>query len=114
MPRLFHIITAEQWRRAQELYQLSPPSLQSEGFVHFSYEHQVAGVANNLYADVDDLIVVEFDPTQVGSAVVDEDSYGTGQEFPHVYAEIPVAAAVAEHGLSRAADGRYRFEVPTT
>jgi uncharacterized protein (DUF952 family) len=109
-PALFHIIAAEQWCESQASGRLAPPSLASEGFVHLSHSHQVAGVANNLYRDLNGLIVLQLDPGAIGSPVVEEDSYGSGQEFPHVYAAIPAAAVVAVHPLTRAADGDYEFD----
>lgn len=106
---LFHIVGRQQWTAALRCGELAPPSLQSEGFVHLSYAGQVTAVANRFYSDLDDLLVVQFDPSAVGKVLV-EDSYGAGESFPHVYAPIATSAAVAEHPLDRLADGSWRFD----
>jgi uncharacterized protein (DUF952 family) len=110
MENLFHIVERGTWALAESAGVYRPESLQSEGFVHFSFAGQVATVANERYADAVNLCVVEFDPEQLGAPVVVEDSYGTGAEFPHVYAAIPASAAVGTHDLLRGDDGRYRFD----
>jgi uncharacterized protein (DUF952 family) len=108
---LFHIVGAGEWRAACELGRYAPSSLADEGFVHFSFLDQVSGTANRFYSDRDDLIVVEVDPGLLDEPVIVEDVYQTGEDFPHVYGAIPTSAAVAEHRLTRSADGRYRFGV---
>jgi len=107
---LFHIIAVNDWRAAQDSGELAPQSLTLEGFVHFSHAHQVAGVANNRYRDLDNLLVLEVDSGAVAAPVVEEDSYGSGQQFPHIYSAIPVFAVVAEHRLGRDAAGEYTFQ----
>jgi uncharacterized protein (DUF952 family) len=110
MRRIFHIVADSVWRQAVAAGSYAPPSLAAEGFVHFSYRQQVARTANRFYADEDGLIVIEVDPESLADPVVDEDLYGAGELFPHVYGAIKPAAAVAEHPLPRAADGSYTFE----
>jgi uncharacterized protein (DUF952 family) len=109
--RLFHIIGSEVWAGLGPSDHYRPASLVEEGFVHLSYADQVVGTADRFYRDLADAVVVEFDRAALGAAVIDEDSYGSGQRFPHLYAPVPVAAAVAIHPLSRGADGRYRWDV---
>jgi uncharacterized protein (DUF952 family) len=109
MSRIFHIVAEPDWRAACELGSYAPASLQSEGFVHFSYPHQVARTANARFRDRQDLLVVEIDPRQLAQPVVDEDLYGAEEEFPHVYGAIPTSAALGEYRLSRAGDGEFSF-----
>jgi uncharacterized protein (DUF952 family) len=109
MPAIFHIVAEPEWRAACEAGRYAPESLAREGFVHFSYRHQVAGTANLRFSDAENLLVLEIDPNRLGQPVIDEDLYGSGQRFPHVYAAVPIAAVVAEHRLRRSADGRYGF-----
>lgn len=106
---LFHIIARRAWADALATGEYRPPSLASDGFVHFSFADQVSATANLLYRDVPDLIVVEFDPAALGADVVVEDSYGTGTVFPHVYQAIATAAAVRVHALPHDEHGDYRF-----
>jgi len=109
MDALFHIVDRSAWQAAVDKGEYRAESLHSEGFIHCSFAQQVAGVANARYRAVEDLCVVELDPARLGAAVRVEDSYGSGQAYPHVYGLIPLAAAVATHELIRGADGDYRF-----
>jgi len=108
---IFHIVAEPDWRAAQRDGQYRPASLADQGFVHFSYAGQVERTANLLYRDQDELLVVEFAQDRLAAPVVDEDLYDAGEEFPHVYAPIPVTAAVAEHRLQRDANGDHRFRL---
>ncbi len=106
---LFHIVARPDWRAAVAAGEYRPASLRSEGFVHCSFAAQVAATANARFRDAHDLCVVELDPARLRAPVRVEDSYGSGQEFPHVYGPIPLAAATAVHDLARGPDGDYRF-----
>jgi uncharacterized protein (DUF952 family) len=106
---IFHIVAEPDWRAACAQGSYRPPSLEQEGFVHFSYLHQVARTANARFAGRTDLLVVEIEPERLADPVVDEDLYGSDEEFPHVYGAIPTAAAVGEHRLSRGPAGEFSF-----
>ena len=109
-PRIFHIVAEPDWRAACAQGSYRPPSLEQEGFVHFSYRDQVARTANARFGGRTDLLVIEFDPARLADLVVDEDLYGSDEEFPHVYGPIATAAAVGEHRLSRTAGGEFGFQ----
>jgi len=106
---IFHIVAEPDWRAACAQGSYRPPSLEQEGFVHFSYRDQVARTANARFAGRTDLLVVEVDPGRLADPVVDEDLYGSDEEFPHVYGAIPTTAAVAEHRLGRGPGGEFSF-----
>lgn len=107
---VFHIVAPDMWPASGEY---RPPSLATEGFVHLSFADQVSGVANNLYRDAPELVVVELDPLALSADVRVEDSYGSGTEFPHVYGPVPVSAAIDVHPLRRGPDGAWVFTVRT-
>ncbi len=109
MTAIFHIVAEPDWRAACAQGSYRPPSLEQEGFVHFSYRDQVARTANARFRGRTDLLVVEVDPARLPYPVVDEDLYGSNEDFPHVYGAIPTAAAVAEHRLGATADGGFGF-----
>jgi uncharacterized protein (DUF952 family) len=104
-PALFHIVERSRWNEAVAEGWYAPESLAAEGFVHCSYLEQVEPVANALYRDASDLVVVELDAALLDAPVVVEDTYGSGTAFPHVYGPITVRAQVGEHPLVRDADG---------
>jgi uncharacterized protein (DUF952 family) len=110
MSPIFHIVAEPDWRAACARGSYRPPSLEQEGFVHFSYRDQVARTANARFGGRSDLLVIEIDPGRLAQPVVDEDLYGSDEEFPHVYGAIPTSAAVAEHRLGRGPDGGFSFQ----
>jgi len=109
MEPIFHLVAAPDWQAACKVGWYAPESLAKEGFVHFSFAHQVAATANHRYRDRADLTVVEIDPGKLRQPVVIEDLYGMDEEFPHVYGAIPTDAAVATHPLKRDRSGAFTF-----
>lgn len=107
--RIFHIVTPQAWARAEATGEYLPAGWASDGFVHFSFAGQVTRVANALYRDEPELIVVEVESDEVPAPLRIEDSYGTGEQFPHVYGPIPTAAAVRTVQLVRYDDGDWAF-----
>lgn len=91
--RLYHLATPDEWAAAQVRGSLSPSSLETEGFVHCSWGRQVAGTVAKHFARAAEVLALEVDAAALaGAELVEEDSYGSGQAFPHVYGPIPVAA----------------------
>jgi glutathione S-transferase len=95
---LVHISLPDDWEAAQAAgeYTISTRgrSLAEEGFIHCSFDDQLAGTLGRFYADVDEVLVLRIDPDRLESPLVVEDLIGSGQLFPHVYGPIPLAAVV--------------------
>jgi uncharacterized protein (DUF952 family) len=114
---IFHITEPHQWQEASERgsYEQSTrdASLADVGYVHCSFARQVDTVANYLYADwTDDLVLLEIDVQRVGSPIRVENLDGGTEEFPHIYGAIPVAAVSRVHPLLRS-DGRWQLPTLT-
>ena len=107
--QIFHIVAPSDWALATERGTYLPAGFDADGFVHFSFADQVARVANAIYRDEPDLMVVEIESDAVPAELRIEDSYGAGEEFPHVYGPIPTEAAVATHPLTRTENGDWAF-----
>jgi len=90
--RIFHIAEADAWARRTDLYVTD--TLETEGFIHCSTEHQLAQVAARFYAGRDDLVLITIDPDALGATLVHEDLYDMGEDFPHIYGPIPLSAVV--------------------
>ncbi len=73
------------WNEAKQTGWLSTESIAAEGFIHCSYDTQVLTPANERYSGRDDLHLLVIDPNLVTAKIVVEDSYGSGNEFPHIY-----------------------------
>lgn len=92
---LYHLATAAEWEHYQERGLIEPPSLTTEGFVHCSWGHQVPGTVAKHFADVTHLLALRLDPALDGLPdVIEEDSDGSAQQFPHIYGPIPTRAVV--------------------
>lgn len=104
MEKIWHIAHDADLAHAREtgMYRMSTRgvTLESAGFVHCSYDHQVEDVAKALFADAPDgLVVLVLDPEVLrssGLTIRDEAGADTdGEAFPHVYGPIPMDAVVA-------------------
>lgn len=104
---LLHLVPASEFdERVDTPY--APASLDTEGFVHCSSVDQVAGTARLLFAGTEHLLLLVIDPRRLGDAEVRwEDSYGIGQEFPHVYGPIPREAIVEVRAYPPGLGGRW-------
>lgn len=88
---VFHIVRPIDWPPESDEY--VHESLASEGFIHCSYEEQLPGVIERYYADDEQLVIVEIDPSQLTSTMKVEPSTG-GELYPHIYGPINVDACM--------------------
>ena len=90
---LYHLATEAEWAEHRDEGAIVPPSLETEGFVHCSWGHQVAGTVAKHFDGVTDLLALRLDADRLGDVdLVEEDTHGSGQAFPHVYGAVPVDA----------------------
>ena len=98
---IVHLTERALWEaaRARGTYEMSTRgrTLQEEGFIHLSTRAQFPAVAASLYGSYDgpdDLVVLVVDPARLDVPLRYEAPQPGGEEFPHVYGPIPVAAVV--------------------
>lgn len=89
---IYHLAEPGAWAASTDEYRA--PSLDSDGFIHCANAEQLADVARRHYRDHNDLILLAVDPGPLGEAVVYEDLYDLGEEYPHVYDPIPTTAVL--------------------
>jgi uncharacterized protein (DUF952 family) len=107
MSEIYHLVTPAAWQAGPDQpYQAA--SLQSEGFIHCSYAHQVAASANRFYASAGELMVLCIDPDRLSSPLKAEPAT-SGELFPHVYGPINRDAVTSVRTLSRDAAGKWVF-----
>jgi uncharacterized protein (DUF952 family) len=111
MAELFHITERSAWLDAVQAgdYRMSTRgiTLEQEGYIHCSLPHQLRGVAEYLYSDADDLVVLVIDTAKVAAPIRREAVAGPGtEEYPHIYGPLPVAAVTTVVPVSRDPDGR--------
>jgi uncharacterized protein (DUF952 family) len=108
---IFHITEPEIWAKAAESGSYTGStrgqSLEDVGFIHCSYADQVEMIANFVYPDWnDELVVLEIDPSQLGEELKVESAFEAGIMFPHIYGPLPTTAVRAAHPLVKS-DGHW-------
>ncbi len=93
---LYHLVTAEEWETHVASGVIRPASLESEGFVHCSWGRQVEATARRHFPGTV-VTALELDLDGLDVELVVEDSYGSGEAFPHLYGPVPVSAVVRRH-----------------
>jgi len=90
---IYKVCAAREWSEAVAAgtYRGSAVDLR-DGFIHFSIKDQLDETLRRHFVGQRDLVLVEVDAGGLGAALKWEPSRG-GQLFPHLYGELPVAAA---------------------
>jgi uncharacterized protein (DUF952 family) len=90
---IYKVCAAREWSDAVAVgtYRGSAVDLR-DGFIHFSTKAQLEETLRRHFVGQSDLVLVEVDAGALGVALRWEPSRG-GQIFPHLYGELPVAAA---------------------
>jgi glutathione S-transferase len=109
---LYHIATAPDWDRARQEgeYRTSTRgrSLSEEGFIHASTASQVLPVANAVYLDEQqDLVLLVLDTSRLAAEIRYEPVPGWADPFPHIYGPLDVTAVVRAVPLERDAAGSF-------
>lgn len=105
-PRLaYKVLTAPQMAqfKADGTFAGAPVDL-ADGYIHLSTGAQVTETVDKHFAGQADLYVVALDLSALGATVRWEPSRG-GQLFPHVYADLPLSAAIAWQVIERDSGG---------
>ena len=107
---IYHLAEPADWARTTNGYR--PPSVEQEGFVHCSTEEQLPRLAHQRFIDSNNLVLLTIDPDGLDDeTLVFEDSYGAGEEFPHVYGPLPTTAVVSTGPyLTHLEEGLWRDE----
>jgi uncharacterized protein (DUF952 family) len=107
----YKVLTGPQMTQleADGLFKGAPVDL-ADGYIHLSTEAQLTETVDKHFAGQNDLHVVAVDLAVLGDAVKWEPSRG-GALFPHIYADLPLSAAVAYGPLERDETGAVRLPV---
>jgi uncharacterized protein (DUF952 family) len=109
--RIHHLTTPVEWAAAsaEDAYRLSTRdrTLEEVGFVHCGHRQQVLKVAERLYADTAELVLLVIDPQRLGSPVREENLEGGTEPYPHIYGPLELAAVAAALPMRRGRDGRF-------
>ena len=69
-------------------------SLEQVGFIHCSFEEQVAATFDRFYAGRNDVVLLVIDPSRLAAEVRVEDLTDTGEAFPHLYGPLELDAVI--------------------
>ena len=81
----------------------------ADGFIHFSTAQQAPETAAKHFAGQHDLVLVQVDTARLPAEALKWEPSRGGALFPHLYAPLPVAAAVRVDPLPWSEGGGHRF-----
>lgn len=102
---IYKILPSTEWAAAVKkgIYEGSADD-QHDGFIHFSAGPQLEDTAHKYFSGKQGLLLVAFDETALGPALLWEKSRG-GDLFPHLYSSLDTSLALWSRELSLRADG---------
>ena len=94
MSIIYHVTTKPEWEIAKQQGFYVAASLEQEGFIHCSKEHQVAGVLNRYFMGKDNLVKLVIETDKLTNRLQYDLAPSINEEFPHVYGPINLDAVV--------------------
>lgn len=104
---LYHITTQLEWDNAQAEAEYRPTHFAREQFIHCSHAHQLIHVANRLFHNQPNLLILAIDPTRTNAPVIEENLEGGTELFPHLYGPLPTPAVIASIPFPPQPDGSF-------
>lgn len=96
---IYHVTTRADWQKQATTATYEASSLHTEGFIHLSEAHQVAGVLDRYYQQAADLLLLHVDPEKLTPELKYERA--TNNElFPHLYGPIDKVAIMEVETLN--------------
>lgn len=94
MPVIYHVTTLPEWEAAQPTGEYRVASLETEGFIHCSEEHQVSGVLQRYFAGKINLVKLVIDTEKLVAELKYELAPSVNEHFPHIYGSINTDAVI--------------------
>ena len=107
---IMHIISQSAWQQAQAEGTYRAPSLEAQGFIHFSLPEQVVETANRFYEGQTDLALLLVDPAKLEAELRYEpplEAPESAIRFPHLYGALNLDAVVQVVDFPPEANGRW-------
>jgi uncharacterized protein (DUF952 family) len=110
---IFKIAAASDWTAAERagIFNGSAHD-KADGFIHFSTATQLAETLRLYYAGEENLLLIAVDDALLGAVLKWEYAASRGENFPHLFAPLPLSAVTWKHPLLRDAQGT--FVLPDT
>jgi uncharacterized protein (DUF952 family)/SAM-dependent methyltransferase len=106
---ILHLAERAAWDRAALDGAYRGDTLDTEGFIHCSYPHQVVRVADALFAGRRDLVLLVIDADRLSAPLRDESFEPGGEAFPHVYGPLEMDAVAQVLPFEPSREGRFRL-----
>lgn len=98
MSLIYHIALSKDWQQAQEtgIYTIGSlgRSFEEDGFIHMAYAPQVNVIADLIYSDTKDLVLLTVDVSKLTAKVKDEQADFPKEMFPHLYGPLNIDAVI--------------------
>ena len=109
MATIMHIAEKAAWQVALEAGAYRAPSLEAQGFIHFSAPSQVLRVASAYYTGRRDLVLLVIDTDALTADLRYEVPEGedTTEQFPHLYGLLNLDAVTQVLSFQPGADGAF-------
>ncbi|NEP01738.1 MAG: DUF952 domain-containing protein [Symploca sp. SIO2E9] len=108
MNTILHITQRQQWEQAQLTGIYRGDTLDSEGFIHCSTPLQVIKVANTLFRNQQELVLLGIDSDKVQEEIRYEGIEG-GECFPHIYGSLNIDAVFKVIDFEAGKDGKFQL-----
>ncbi len=110
MEYIYHLASPA-WFQAQKVNgEYLPEKFSEDGFIHCCYPNQVLGVLSRHFENTEHLLLLVIDRDKVSCDVVDENTPGGTELFPHIYGTLSLAAVLRTYPLTRNEKGI--FDLP--
>ena len=110
MTELFHLTERATWEAALPTreYRASTRgvTLEEQGYIHCSLAHQLRAVADCVYGDADDLVVLVIDSARLTVPIRYEAPEPGADRYPHIYGPLPTDAVTTVLPVTRDSAGR--------
>jgi uncharacterized protein (DUF952 family) len=107
---LYHITERAAWQQAGQAGEYTQSTrgltLAEQGYIHCSLRHQLRIVAEFIYPDASDLVVLVIDSERVTAPIRYEAPSPGAEEYPHIYGVLPADAVTVVIAVGRDAAGR--------
>lgn len=106
MPVMYKILPRTEWDAftASGIFDGSAID-RADGYIHFSYVHQVGETAQKYFSHQPNLIIFAVEASHLGDALKNEVSR-RGDLFPHLFASLELSQVLWSKPLPLALDGR--------
>jgi uncharacterized protein (DUF952 family) len=103
---IYKIATTADWQAAERTGRFEGSSHdKADGFIHFSTATQLKETLALYYAGVNDILLIAVDAAKLSASLKWEHAPSRGEDFPHLYAALPLSAVQWTHALTRDAQG---------